>query len=114
VRGDQSQAYLIARTTGINDPGYFLGYMLPCGSTFAYSAYCNEQVDVLLGQARHEVDAAKRKELYAQIQQLVVADAPDLWLYVNPDAMVMAKNVEGLIYDTTLQEELVNLTEAAG
>jgi peptide/nickel transport system substrate-binding protein len=110
VRGKQSQAYLIARTTGINDPGYFLGYMLPCDSTSAYSSYCNPQVDELLAQARHEPDAAKRTDLYNQIQQLVVADTPDLWLYVNPDAFVMSKDLQGFVYDPTLQEELVSLT----
>lgn len=109
VRGGETQAYLIARTTGVNDPGYFLGYMLPCGSTFQYSAYCNEEVDALLQQARFEPDPDVRAELYSEIQRLHAADFADLWLYVNPDTVVLNDSVEGFVYYPTLQEELVAL-----
>lgn len=111
VRGGNTEAYLIARTTGINDPGYFLGYMLPCGSPFQYSHYCNEEVDDLLQQARRESKPERRNELYSEIQRLNAADTPDLWLYVNPDAFVMSASIQGFVYDPTLQERLANLRE---
>ncbi|MEY8843407.1 ABC transporter substrate-binding protein [Cribrihabitans sp. XS_ASV171] len=46
--------------------------------------YCNEKVDELLNAAAVETDQAKRKELYAQFQQIVAQDLPIYWINATP------------------------------
>jgi ABC-type transport system substrate-binding protein len=45
-----------------------------------YCAYSNQQVDALAKQAAAEFDVVSRNKLYAQIQQLIGADAPFVFL----------------------------------
>lgn len=42
--------------------------------------YCNNKVDSLFAQAASEPDSAKRADLYAQAQRLIVADQPQVFL----------------------------------
>jgi len=47
--------------------------------------YSNAKVDALIDQARREVDPAKRKPLYAEVQRILAEDLPyiDLWYLDN-------------------------------
>ncbi|ASM72906.1 MULTISPECIES: ABC transporter substrate-binding protein [Roseobacteraceae] len=47
-------------------------------------SYSNAKVDELLNAAAVETDAAKRKDLYAQFQQIVAADLPVYWINATP------------------------------
>ncbi len=58
-------------------------------------AYKNEQVDELLEQGAHEMDPAKRVQLYVDAQKLILADAPWQPLYYPVDVIAVAKRVEG-------------------
>lgn len=51
------------------------------GSWSAASHYSNPQVDDLLIQARSNTDPTQRKALYDQVQQILVADQAELWIY---------------------------------
>lgn len=51
----------------------------PAGSN--YGAYCNEELDKLWQQQARELDPAKRKEIYDQIQQIMYDDVAILWIY---------------------------------
>lgn len=51
------------------------------GGGFNDPQYSNKQVDDLLDQARATYDADKRTSIYKQINQLVVDDAP--WIFIN-------------------------------
>ncbi len=57
--------------------------------------YCNEKVDELLNAAAVETDQGKRKELYAQFQQIVAQDLPIYWINATP-------------YHTAYDKKLVN------
>jgi peptide/nickel transport system substrate-binding protein len=46
-----------------------------------YFKYCNPEVDELLAQGLVELDPVKRKEIYTQFQNLVLADLPVIPLY---------------------------------
>ncbi len=62
------------------DPSDFIDPILSCatavkgGSNFAW--YCNKDVDALAAQAKGENDPAKRKQMYADVQNKIMADAP--------------------------------------
>ncbi|KPJ58863.1 MAG: hypothetical protein AMS15_07515 [Planctomycetes bacterium DG_23] len=45
------------------------------------TAYSNPEVDALIRKAQREPDAARRVKLYQEIQRLVVADAPRIFLW---------------------------------
>lgn len=47
-------------------------------------SYCNERVDEILEQAAEEMDPQRRKELYAEFQQIVAEDLPIYWLHNVP------------------------------
>jgi len=58
--------------------------------------YSNPRLDVLIDQARNELDQAARKELYGEIQQILGQDLPyiDLWYWDN--VVVHSKRVKNL------------------
>ncbi len=58
--------------------------------------YTNPQVDMLLEQARAEGDQAKRKDLYMQVQKIVVDDAPFVFYRFPPSYLLTRPNVLGM------------------
>ena len=58
--------------------------------------YSNPRVDKLIGEARRELDVAKRKQLYAEVQQILARDLPyvDLWYFDN--VLVYSRRVHGI------------------
>jgi peptide/nickel transport system substrate-binding protein len=58
--------------------------------------YSNPRLDVLIDQARTELDQTTRKELYAEIQQILAQELPyiDLWYWDN--VVVHSKRVKNL------------------
>jgi peptide/nickel transport system substrate-binding protein len=47
--------------------------------------YKNPDVDALLEQARASTDPAQRKDLYAQAEQMILADSPNLFIATTPE-----------------------------
>ncbi|MBS4211555.1 glutathione ABC transporter substrate-binding protein [Neobacillus rhizophilus] len=62
------------------------------GNTFFYS---NKEVDSLIEAARREKDQEKRKELYAQSQELEMKDVVYIPVRVIENLAAVSKNVEG-------------------
>lgn len=83
------------------DPGYsmFLSFQSDTYSNF--SNYKNERVDELLAAASATADNAKRIELMTEVQQIIMAEAP--WVFIAYPNYTMAKreNVEGFTYYTS-------------
>ena len=59
-------------------------------------SYSNPKVDALLDAAASEPDAAKRKALYKEFQQIVVDDVPILFLHPFPYSQSGAKGLRDL------------------
>ena len=57
--------------------------------------YSNDEVDAILEEARVERDPAKRLELYAEAERLIVEDAAWLPLYFSQSHVVINEDVEG-------------------
>jgi peptide/nickel transport system substrate-binding protein len=75
--------------------------------------YSNPRVDVLIDQARSELDEKTRKELYAEIQQILAQDLPyiDLWYWDN--ILVHSKRVENLTLNPAGNYDFLKTAELA-
>ena len=60
------------------------------------TSYENEEVDELLEEARQTLDEEKRKEKLEEFQDILIEDAPCVFLY-NPDYIYLAsKKIKGI------------------
>jgi len=60
------------------------------------SSYANKTVDKLLEDARKELDPVKRLELFSQMQELVLADVPAIFLYNFDYTHFVSTSVKGI------------------
>lgn len=70
------------------------------GST-NYSGFKNEEIHGLVDQAQVQLDNVKRKELYVKIQQLVIENYYQSFLFWNPGRDILAANLFGVKYDAS-------------
>lgn len=77
------------------DSGYF-------GLAGNRSFYKNDKVDALLREAESSSDHQRRIQLYQEAQQLVLADAPYLFLFQTNAMVPMRKTVKGFVYNPML------------
>ena len=88
------------RWLGANEDPDFFEYafhsarIIPNGGNRQY--YSNARADALIDEARRESDQAKRKQLYAELQEILSEDLPyvDLWYFDN--VLVHTKRVSNL------------------
>ena len=59
-------------------------------------AYSNPKVDALFAQGAHELDTAKRKQIYVEAQKIILQDAPWQPLYVPLDVIATSKRIDGI------------------
>ena len=83
------------------DPGYSMSLSFQSETYSNFSNYRNEEVDKLLAEAGATADNAKRFELTRQVQQIVMKEAP--WIFVAYPNFTMARraNVKGFSYYTS-------------
>ncbi len=96
----KSQAYIIDDGPTINDPGYYLGYLLKCGDSFNWAQYCNEQVDEKLDEARFTLDTEKRGDLYRQVSEQAIADSPYISIWAKDHVVALPGGTAGYQYYT--------------
>ncbi len=77
------------------DSGYF-------GLAGNRSFYKNDEVDSILREAESSTDMSRRTELYKKAQELVMADAPYLFLFQTNAMVPMRANVKGFVYNPML------------
>lgn len=83
--------HLIGRSDRFFDGGIMLDWFL-CGKT--YVTYCDERIDEVLTEAAAIVDPEARAEAMAEVQRLVLAEAPWLFLYQQHDIYAMSEKLE--------------------
>ena len=64
-----------------------------------FSAYHNPQVDKLLDSSRKQVNPQKRLEILHQAEEIIVDDAPCLWLFQKCAHKLIGENVSSLSVD---------------
>jgi peptide/nickel transport system substrate-binding protein len=75
--------------------------------------YANPRVDVLIDQARSELDEKTRKQLYAEIQEILAQDLPyiDLWYWDN--VLVHSRRVKNLTLNPAGNYDFLKTAELA-
>jgi peptide/nickel transport system substrate-binding protein len=68
------------------------------GTWKASSWYSNPEVDRLLRAARISLNQEERQRLYAEATRLVVADAPDIWVYNTVNLRGLTRRVQGYTF----------------
>lgn len=61
------------------------------------TAYSNKAVDSLLEQGRLELDPTKRKDIYYEVQKILLTEAPWLPLYIPVEGIAVRNRVQGAI-----------------
>ena len=57
------------------------------------SGYCNKKVDEIFANAAAEADTEKRRQLYAEVQDILLEDMPMLWLFDTPSLFFAHKDL---------------------
>jgi peptide/nickel transport system substrate-binding protein len=91
---EMAQGYM---TSDIFDPCELLAFAGAGdeGSFAVWTWYDNKKVDALATRSYGELDAATRKQTYIDLQRMVFADAPYLWLYWPPAVSGVRNGVHG-------------------
>ncbi len=75
--------------------------------------YSNPKVDALIDEGRRTVDQQKRKEIYAQLQQIVAEDLPYINLWYRDNVLIHSRRVSNVqashsgSYDFLVTAELI-------
>ncbi len=97
-RGEDFQMNRGGWTDDIADPSEIASY-------FAYSPTVNnlhsgwksDKVNELFMQSQAEIDVAKRRAMYKELQTIYIDEAPILFLYETPYPVCWRKNVKGFV-----------------
>jgi peptide/nickel transport system substrate-binding protein len=83
------------------DPHNWIGEMFHSNSRGTFknaSHYSNEKVDELLDKALVSTDQEERAEYYSEATEIVVQDAPGIWVYNTKWYGPYASNLEGIVF----------------
>ncbi len=87
---------------GLPDPSELTSSLIGTGAPSNYGGYSNPKIDALAKQAVGEADRAKRAALYAEIERLLLADAPFLFFGVNVRHTFSSERLENVTWTPVL------------
>ena len=79
------------------DPENFADVLFHTGAQQNIGNYSNPALDAILDQARIEQDVSKRIQLYQQAEQIIVQDAPALFISHDVSYMLVKPYVKGFV-----------------
>lgn len=96
-------AVMFTFAVGTRDADRGLGDIYSCGrwqpDGWNMSFYCDDEVESLLVDARHETDPSNRLELYGQAQRILMEDAPAIFLVGIHYVAARSAQVHDIIMD---------------
>jgi peptide/nickel transport system substrate-binding protein len=111
------QFYSLRWVGGNEDPDIF-EYIFhsakfpPNGANRGY--YRNPRVDALIDQARTELDQNTRKQLYAEIQQILAEELPYIDLWYQDNVLVHSKRVRNLTLNPSGNYDFLKTADLTG
>ncbi|MDA0638165.1 ABC transporter substrate-binding protein [Nonomuraea sp. MCN248] len=97
---DDDAYEVFGNSRGDSDAGAALNLILPSDGAINRTRFADPEVDTWLAAASATADQAERKELYARVQRVVVADSAIVFpLYVPADQIAAHRSVQGLGFD---------------
>jgi peptide/nickel transport system substrate-binding protein len=101
-RGAEMEAYIYGWYPDYIDPDdYIYPFIHSSGGGWLNTNYSNPQMDSLIEWARGNTTAETRSSLYAQIQTLMITDAPIIPLYQGSAYAVTSLKIKGIYLDIT-------------
>jgi peptide/nickel transport system substrate-binding protein len=94
------------------DPDNFYSLVIKSGGPINATGYSNTDVDKMIEDAAAETDQGARKEMYNQIRQKVLTDAPLVFVHYETINYLMRKNVTGSTINPTLELRMGNVSMA--
>ena len=91
VNQERYQMFSLGWGADYPDPENFLDLLFHSGSDGNRTNYSNPEVDALLEQARVEQDWPRRSELYNQVEEMILDDAPWVLLWNDEDWYFLIK-----------------------
>ena len=78
------------------DPDFYTSFFSSNGASYAKPVgFADAKLDTLLDEGRTTLDQAKRKAIYAQVEQRLVELAPWVWINWRPQAEAASATVQG-------------------
>lgn len=110
-RNNKFQARLTGWTNDIVDPDELVSYaILPEATQNYHTGWTNQKAIDLANKGRTTLDPAQRKQIYYQIQQIHMDDAPWIYLYVLPYVDALNKKVQGYFHHPMGQWVFTNMS----
>jgi peptide/nickel transport system substrate-binding protein len=81
--------------SGQSDPDDFLYDVFRTGGGGNLGLYSNPELDALLDQGRQVADQEERKAIYLQAQELILEEAPQVFLFHSAQYEALRSNVQG-------------------
>jgi len=98
VRALDYQVAVGGWTNDVPDPSELASYEFDFVTAKSYhTGYQSAAMTDLIKRGEREMDQAKRRQIYYQMQQLAITDAPLIWLYYAPYTDAINKNMKGFI-----------------
>lgn len=89
---------------GLPDPAELYNSMMKTGAPANYGGYGNEEVDRLGAEAQRTTDPAARGELYAQAEQILLDDAPYIFIGVRQWGTLKRLELQNFMWEPVLYE----------
>ncbi|MDP0927984.1 ABC transporter substrate-binding protein [Paracoccus onubensis] len=92
--------YCIFQSANYADPDNiaFAAYHSSRNGQWQNPVYSNPEADKLIEAARVEIDQTRRAEIYAELQALLVEDAPDIFGVLEKRKLALRDDVEGYVF----------------
>ena len=91
VEAEKYQMFVLGWIADYPDPENFLDLLFHTDSGANHTKYSNPEVDRLLGEARTERDRDRRFQIYNQVEQMVLDDAPWVWTWFSGEGWALIK-----------------------
>lgn len=91
VNDKQYHMFTLGWIADYPDPENFLDLLFHSESNNNHTNYSNPEVDRLLEEARTERDRERRFEIYNQVEQMILDDAPWVWTWFSGEGYALIK-----------------------
>lgn len=95
-RIDDDMALDIAACVNAGDGQKFLEAGFTTGGSDNYGGYSDETFDAMIDELNATFDADERMELFVKLQQHIIDDTANVWLYAANEVAISSSRVEGV------------------
>lgn len=94
----EHEMYILGLSNPVGDADYFLTQLYHSknhGGSGNTTFYSNKELDTILDEAREEIDTTKRLALYKQAQEILIEEAPMIYVHHQAYITGLSEKIEG-------------------